>query len=277
MSRPRAAPSRPRFALALTLTLALVLGLLLGSVAGIAGVGTGTAVAGDRVATVWTEPERVAVEPGETVDLEVVLRSEGGHGDAGVEAVTLVAQYHPDYLEVTDVERGPWLEGGAENGSVEITTAGTVAHENGTAILEQRREDGDGATGVGTIATLSVRVAEDAPAATTEIAFDATDVTLESEWPTAVVDEPTVVTIDDGDESAAQFDHPDPDELSLEEGFGTAQAGTSGAADASGAGDSEESDGAIDSVPGYTGPLAVGVIVALAVAVVARRRGSIPP
>ena len=33
------------------------------------------AVAGDQVTIVWTEPGEVTVEPGETIDLEVVLQS----------------------------------------------------------------------------------------------------------------------------------------------------------------------------------------------------------
>jgi len=69
--------------------------------------------------------------------------------------------------------------------------------------------------------TLSVRVADDAPAGETTISFDETDVTLTGDWPIAVVDESVTVSIDGGDEPLEMFDHPDPDELNLEaEGVG---------------------------------------------------------
>ncbi|AEH36547.1 cohesin domain-containing protein [Halopiger xanaduensis] len=270
-------PTRARRAVSLAALATLVTALCVTTA-------VGTAAAGDQTAIVWSEPETVAAEPGETVELEVVLQSGGSH-DAGVEAVTLVAQYHPDYLSVVDVERGPWLAGGGSgnDGDGDVRTAETIADENGTAILEQRRDPAaGGVSGVGTVATVTVEVAEDAPAATTDIAFDATDVSLTSEWPTPVVDEPTTIEIDGGGERVApdEFEHPDPDEFDLEE---TAEANST-TGDGADDGDENESTGsgpaettdATESIPGFTiaGTAAVSAVLAVTGAFAARRNRS---
>ncbi|NGM68266.1 cellulosome anchor protein [Natronolimnobius sp. AArcel1] len=196
----------------------LVSVLICGLIVGLAGVGVGPASGADQVAIIWAEPEEQTVEPGETIELEVVLQSEGGHGDTGLDGVTLVGQFDPEILEVTAVERGPWLEG--EDGA-NVETAGTIENESGTVILEQTRDSG-GATGVDTLATLTVDVAEDAPATTTSIAFGDSDAALEDDWPIAVVDDSPTVTVDgeETDKDREPFDHPDPGEFDLEEGVG---------------------------------------------------------
>lgn len=239
----------------------------------------GPAAAGDQTAIVWSEPETIEAAPGETVELEVVLQSAGSH-DAGVEAVRLVAQYHPDYLSVVDVEAGPWLADGGNDASVR--TAETIADGNGTAVLEQRRDPpAGGASGVGTIATVTVEVAEDAPAATTELAFDATDVTLTSEWPTPVVDEPTTIEIDGGGERVppSSFDHPDPETFDLEPASdGNSTAGDDGDSDGNESTGSEptEATGATETIPGFTvvGTVGIGAALVIAGALVARRNRS---
>lgn len=173
----------------------------------------GTAAAIDQVAILSPEQTQVEAAPGETFEVAVSLRSQGGHGGEGVDAVELVAQYHPDYLAVTDIERGPWLEGA----ETEINATETVAREQGTTILEQRREPAAGGTsGTGTIATLTVTVAEDAPAGTTPVSVGESAVELTGDYPSAVVDEPVTVAIDGGNESLEAFDHPDPDEIDRE-------------------------------------------------------------
>ncbi|MGQ3411927.1 cohesin domain-containing protein [Natrinema sp. LN54] len=207
----------------------------------------GPAAAIDQVAILSPEQTQVEAAPGETIEIDVSLRSQGGHGGEGVAAVALIAQYHPDYLEITDIERGPWLEGDG----TEIRATETDARERGTTILEQRREPAaGGTTGTGTIATLTVRVAEDAPAGTTPISFDESDIELTGDYPSAVVDEPVTVAIDGGDESLETFDHPDPDEIDRES---TASSGD----------DAAETDGG-EPVSGFTLEIAL-VAVALAV------------
>lgn len=185
--------------IAVSIGLAALLGL---SMTGAAG----TVAAIDQTAILSPEQRTVEAAPGETIEIDITLRSQGGHGGEGVSGVALVAQYRPDSVEITDVERGPWLEGDG----TEIRTTERIAHENGTAVLEQRREPAaGGTTGNGTIATLSVRVADDAPAGETTISFDETDVTLTGDWPTAVVDESVTIAVDGSDADGGAADSGD--------------------------------------------------------------------
>ncbi|RZH66409.1 cohesin domain-containing protein [Natrinema altunense] len=220
----------------------------------------GTVAAIDQVAIVSPDRTQIEAAPGETVEIDVTLRSQGGHGGGGIDAVTLVTQYHPDYLEIEGVDRGSWLEGP----DATIRTAETLADERGTALLEQRREPaGDGATGAGTVATLTVRVAEDAPAGTTTLSFDESAVETTGDWPIAVVDDAATIAIDGGTEPLESFDHPDPDELAREPTPASEGGNASAATDGS------------EPVPGFTAGLAITVVTlgtALLV-VVADRRG----
>ncbi|MFP8952119.1 cohesin domain-containing protein [Natrialbaceae archaeon A-arb3/5] len=190
------------------LAVVVLCGLLVGGA-------TGVAVAGDQVAIISVDPGTVEASPGETVEFDVALRSDGGHGDEGIEAVTIVAQYHPDHVSVDAVEHGPWLEAGEET---EIRTASGTAHEDGTAIQEQWREPvAGGATGTGTVATVTATVDEDAPTGETAIAFDESEVDLESDWPMPVVADEATVQINGSEDELASFDHPGPDEVELDE------------------------------------------------------------
>ena len=183
--------------------------LLALSIAGVAG----TAVAIDQVAILSPEPMTVNATPGETITIDLSLWSQGGHGGEGVSAVTVIAQYHPDYLEVTDIERGPWLEGE----KAEVHTATAIANEQGTTVIEQRREPVAGGTaGSGTIATLTVTVTADAPAGTTTISFAESTVDLTGDYMSALVDESATITIAGGNESLESYNHTDPDDLALE-------------------------------------------------------------
>ncbi|SDC81006.1 cohesin domain-containing protein [Natrinema hispanicum] len=183
--------------------------LLALSIAGVAG----TAVAIDQVAILSPEPMTVNATPGETITIDLSLWSQGGHGGEGVSAVTVVAQYHPDYLEVTDIERGPWLE----SDDTDIRTATAIANEQGTTVIKQRREPVAGGTaGSGTIATLTVNVTADAPAGTTTISFAESTVDLTGDYMSALVDESATITIAGGNESLESYNHTDPDDLSLE-------------------------------------------------------------
>ncbi|OLZ41749.1 cellulosome anchor protein [Natrinema saccharevitans] len=249
--RARGPPGDARRAVAV-----LVVALALASVTAVPSV-----AAIDQVAFVSPDRTDLEADPGETVELTVALESRGGHGGEGVTAVALIAQYDPEYLTVTDVERGPWLEGEG----TEVEARSTLADEAGTAILEQRREPAaGGTTGSGTIATLTVRVAEDAPAGTTPISFGETDVTLTGDYPPAVADESATVAIAGGNESLGSFDHPDPDGLERDGEFDS-----SGDADDT---DAAASDGG-ESVPGMTiGAVLAALALGTAALAVARDR-----
>ncbi|ELZ15237.1 hypothetical protein C477_18665 [Haloterrigena salina JCM 13891] len=243
---------------------AAVLALLSVSLLGLAAE---TAVAGDRTAAVLPSTQTIDAEPGEEVTVDVVMQSDGGYGGEGIESVTLVAQYNPEYLEITDVERGPWLEQGAET---DVRAERTIAHDNGTAVLEQRRDPpADGATGNARLATLTVAVAEDAPPSEATISFAESRAELLRETPIPIFDMDATVAIDGGGDEAPAFDHPDPDGLETtpvedaEPGSEPESPGEDDAAaetDGENGGDGTERDDG-DAVPGLPTPVAAGIVV----------------
>ncbi|MFC7215481.1 cohesin domain-containing protein [Saliphagus sp. GCM10025334] len=248
----------------------------------LASFGVGTVAAGDAVATISPTPYEVEAQPGEEIEIDVVMRSQGAHGE-GVASYELIGQYHPNYLEVTDVEAGDWLEQGEET---EIREERVIANEAGTAILEQRRDPAaGGATGQARVATITLEVAEDAPAAQTTLSFGNSEVYLEREFPLAVHDREVTISIDGGEEPHDPFDHPDPQDRDVLEAMAndsaeandTADTGddpdssdsdyadenASGSADESGNDEPREADDA-DSVPGFTAVSLLVVLLALA-------------
>ena len=192
-----------------------VTGFLLLALVAVVAVGGGSVAAGDQLAVISPTPHEVEAEPGETFEVDVVMRSEGGHGGEGVASLELVGQYHPDYLEIVAIESGDWLEQGDDT---EITDEQLIAHEAGTAILEQRRDPvAGGARGQDHVATVTVRVLEDAPAHETTLSFGDSGVYLEREFPLAIHHREVTVSIDGSEEPHEPFDHPDPsDRESLE-------------------------------------------------------------
>lgn len=210
-----------------------------------AGFAAGAVAGADQLAVLTPTPHSVDADPGEEFTVDVTLVTDGGYGGEGVASVDFVAQYNPEYLEVTNVETGPWLEQGEDT---EIRSEETIAHENGTAILEQRRDPvAGGATGNDRLATVTVEVAEDAPPGEAEIDFTETSVNLERSYPPQVHGQNVSVAIDGGNESLESFDHPEPDPDELE----STQASDDGQ---NGSGTSEND--ADDSTPGF-GVLAV--------------------
>ncbi|ELY90344.1 hypothetical protein C483_12568 [Natrialba hulunbeirensis JCM 10989] len=232
----------------------------------------GPAVAGDQYATLTPTPYTVDAEPGEKFTVEVLLYTEGGHDGEGVSEVELVAQYHPDVLEITDIERGPWLEQGEE---ATIESEQVLAHEAGTAIFDQWREPaGDGATGHGELVTMTVAVPADAPDVETAISFDETRIDLIRDWPLPLDADAVEVTVGDGDgagdaddtdseNAIAPFDHPDPAEIDTESADSSVDADATGENDADEHTVDTETDDqpnddattATDSVPGFSGLL----------------------
>lgn len=215
-----------------------------------AAFGVGIVTAGDQLAVISPAESEVEAESGEEFEVDVLMRSRGGHGGTGVAEFALVAQYHPDYLEITAVEGANWLEQGTESDVVEEQL---LAHEAGTAILEQRREPVDGgATGDARAATLTVRVAEDAPPSEASIHFGESTVRLENDLPLAILDQSVTVAIDGGEEPVETFEHPDPDDRE------TLEAGVT--ADDQRADDGEDDEDVAEPIPGFR---AVDVLVAV--------------
>ncbi|WP_254808331.1 hypothetical protein [Natronosalvus amylolyticus] len=214
-------------------------------------LGAGVVSAGDQLAVIAPADNEIDAEPGEEFEVDVLMRSRGGHGGTGVAELTLVAQYHPDYLEVTNIEGAGWLEQGNET---DIVEEHRIAHEAGTALLEQRREPVDGgATGDGRVATVTVTVSEDAPPGVAEIDFGESAVILENDLPLAILDQAVTVSIDGGDDPVPAFDHPDPDDRETLEA-----AVVNDSSDEDVSGTDADDDAVAEPVPGF------GVLVTLA-------------
>ncbi|OIB57723.1 hypothetical protein [Natrialba sp. SSL1] len=250
----------------------------------------GPAAAGDQYATLTPTPYTVDAEPGEEFTVDVLLYTEGGHDGEGVSEVALAAQYHPELLEITEIERGPWLEQGEE---ATIETDQVLAHDDGTAIFEQWREPaGDGATGHGELVTVTGEVADDAPDVETEISFAETRINLLRDWPLPIDAQGIEVTVGDGSNGAGDeqdavepFDHPDLADIDRES-LDTGTSDGDGAGDGNGDADdgstavteSDEQaatdDAETDSVPGFTALLSGAVLGGGSLALARRFRRS---
>lgn len=253
-----------------------------------AGIGAGTTATGDRSAAIAPSSYAVEADPGEEFELEVLLHSDGGHGGEGVASVALIAQYHPDYLEITDVERGPWLEQGP---ATDVRVERALAHDRGTAVLEQRRDPAaGGATGNAVLATITVAVAEDAPPSEATIGFEESRVELVRQFPLPVYAQEATVEIDGGGAPVPSYEHPDPatietapppaDDGDGDGGDGTDAGSTTGGDESGGEGtDGDErrdgerrDDEADDPVPGLAVPVAATVVIATALVLQRRYR-----
>lgn len=245
----------------------------------LAGFAVAPAVAGDNVALVIPEPETVDGEPGEEFEVTVTLRSHGGYDDVGVEWLTFRALYHPEYLSV-DVEPGAWLEQGPDT---DIETTTTTADDRGVAQIHQRRDPPNGgATGHDVVATLTVRIDDDAPPANATIAFHETEIMQTDDYRQPVHERNVTVAIDGGGDPVESFDHGDLEEFAPENRTDESRAtddGTGAASDPSDDGNSTANDTSSgeevapddpESLPGFT--LVAGAAALLAVALAAKRR-----
>lgn len=155
---------------------ALALFALLAAVFGIA-LGAGGASAGDNTAVVGFEPDEASVEPGDTVDVDVTLRSHGDPFGSGIADVELHLDYPTEYLSVTRIEPGSWFENapdgdriGEGQSDTEVRERIVYADENGAALFEQSLATPEfGVIGAATVARVTVEVSEDADAATAQL------------------------------------------------------------------------------------------------------------
>ena len=119
---------------------------------------SGVAVAGDMPVIVQTQPSEVDAEPGETVEIEIYVTSDGGYGDVKVESVE-VAMNLPDGVSAVDAEPGTWFETDARGDTEPYFVFDTDGSE---VVVEHGREDG-GATGMNELfATVVFEVDDDA-------------------------------------------------------------------------------------------------------------------
>ena len=147
-------------------------------------LGAGGASAGDDVAVLGFDPDEVSVEPGDTVEVDVTLRSHGDPFGSGVGSIELQLDYPTEYLTVTHIEPGDWFDDAPDGDQIGEGQSDTAvreriayADENGAALFEQSLANPEfGVIGAATVATVTVEVSGDADAATAELTAERTGV-----------------------------------------------------------------------------------------------------
>ena len=181
---------------------------LLVVIIGAGGFGVTAVDAGDDAVAVSFEPGSIEVEPGETVEVDVMLQSEGGHDGEGLYRAELRVDYPAEYVEVADVEVGPWFH---QEGETDLWVDGWVDDEAGVARVDQRMQDpGRGVTGSDRIATVTLSVSEDAAPATVELeATESTFIYAVTDFPVPVFGTPAELEVSGGGERVQPDVHED--------------------------------------------------------------------
>jgi hypothetical protein len=150
---------------------------------------------GDRSTVVYTDPEVYTVSPGETVEMTVMVNSDGGYHDAGLETMTLQATYDTDYLTVASVEAGSYMSQGNET---EIHSETAIDTENGHITIEQWRDPPrGGAIGNARFATITFTVTDDAPETNTTVRFGESRGALVGDYEVFVFSYNATISIDE--------------------------------------------------------------------------------
>ena len=150
--------------------------------------------AGDNVSFLLFEPDSIEAAPGDTVDLSLEMRSHGGYGGVGVEAVAVTIGYDPDAIEVLEIERGPWLAGDDE---AAVESESTIDQARGNVTVEQYRDPkAGGTTGTDVLVDLRLRI-DDERTGNTTLEVVETAVVLENGYPQPTLDRSATIVIDD--------------------------------------------------------------------------------
>lgn len=210
---------------------ALVVGLLVPAPVG----------GGDNATVFYFETTEIDAEPGETVTLDLEVRSHGGPAGDGIDELSIELAGDPDVLTVTDVEHGPMLAAGDSDATVEGTAE--IDDEDGTVtIAQERTPSGDGAKATDVAATLTIEIAADAGATTTDLEITDAEALLVSGYPQPSTERDVTIHVDGG------------------------------SADDDGSGGGESADGN-DPVSGFTAPAALlGTGAAIGVSLLRYRR-----
>lgn len=75
----------------------------------LAGTAMGPGVAGDDSILLYPGEEQRTVEPGDEIDIELVVSHHGGPYGEGLERVTVVGEYEPSRLRVSDISTAGWI------------------------------------------------------------------------------------------------------------------------------------------------------------------------
>lgn len=131
----------------------------------VVGLLSGAAVAGDASGTLTVDPSTAEADPGETVEVDVMLRTDGGYTGAGLAEYEYELAYDADSVDVVDVDHGPWLEGDG-------ATVTATAERTETGLLVRHERDDGGETGYGVTATVTFEVADETSPSEVVVAID---------------------------------------------------------------------------------------------------------
>lgn len=172
---------------------AVCLGLLV--LSGVSAAVVAPASSGDRSTAVYADPDVYTVAPGGTVAIQVMVNSDGGYNNVGLETMTVNATYDTSYLTAESVESGTYMERGNQT-SVASETA--IETDDGLVSVEQWRDPPrGGATGTARFATITFRVAEDAPETNTTVRFGESRGALVGDYAVFVFAQNATVSIDE--------------------------------------------------------------------------------
>ena len=223
----------------------------------------GPAFAGDAVAQFEFGAAEQSAEPGDTVTVDVVVRSDGGYAGEGIESYSFVVAVPPEVVEPTHVEPGPWLA--QDGGSVNQTVSD--AGEGAIRVRHERVGAEDGVTGAAVAATVTIDIREDAPAANATILIADPAAHLNgSDFPMRTFgDEATIVVSEGGAERRPAYE---PGTVSSDGSVAVTTANDSNrTVEAGSDGGSSETN---DPTPGFG--IGIAVVAVLVASVLALRR-----
>ncbi|WP_049914580.1 cohesin domain-containing protein [Haloterrigena salina] len=155
----------------------------------------------------------IDVAPGETVTLDLVASTHGNPAGNGISGLSYAIEYDPDVLTVTDVQQGSMLAGGDEGGNATVDGDVEIDDEAGVITVEQERTPpGNGTTGTGPTATITLEVSEDAPTTDETLAIADDSAMFPSGYPVDPVERNATLVVDGaaGDESDGGLEDPVP-------------------------------------------------------------------
>lgn len=165
------------------------------------GLFVGPATAGDSPSTIDFEPRESTVGPGETVELALVLNSDGSYNE-GVAEFELEIEYDSEHVTVTDVESAGWFEQAGDD--VTVDSSQSIDDDAGiVTYTETRQPTGDGTVGTAPAARLTVEVDADAPVTNASFSAANSTILLTSDYPQPIASS-RIATLSVTDESAVE-------------------------------------------------------------------------
>jgi hypothetical protein len=156
------------------------------------------AAGGDSIAEFQFAHETIEAEPGETLELELIVDSDGGYAD-GIGTLGATIAVNSSVATITGIDHGPWL-GDSETAS--INRSATVSEGLATVRHDRRGgPDDDGVTGEDRFVTVTVEIAEDAPPADVEIEIVEADAILVRGFGLRTIQHASTIAVDGGGET----------------------------------------------------------------------------